>query len=141
MKEIPASMTKEQAFRIAIAGRTYDSFDYALPQQWVDKAANKTESDPSRLAEQFVWLYDDQAPTLGRPFPVTKWGRELLEDVEMKVLFCINCENQAVWEYQNCEGIPMSLCQTCKEAFELGQVNSEANISKIGESEDEGGDA
>jgi hypothetical protein len=41
------------------------------------------------------------------------------------MIFCINCDNEAIWFYLNEDNIPIGLCESCSEAFRLGQVNSE----------------
>lgn len=49
-------------------------------------------------------------------------------DTSKAVDYCINCDNEVDWYYFNEDGLPMGLCQTCSEAFELGQINPECNL-------------
>jgi len=47
------------------------TFDYALPQDWVDAVFQAIGILPTM---SFVWLYDDKAPMFGRPFPLDARG-------------------------------------------------------------------
>lgn len=51
------------------------SYDYALPQSWFNDVSDVTKQNPSG---HIVWLYDDLAPSFGRPFAVTLKGWILL---------------------------------------------------------------
>jgi hypothetical protein len=53
----------------------------------------------------------------------------------MANIFCNNgpCEAPAVWYYITEKGFHFHLCETCKDAFELGQVNPDAGITSIDE--------
>ena len=46
--------------------------------------------------------------------------------------FCMNCDNEAIYQYNNESGT-FQLCGTCEAAFELGQVNPDAEIKLINE--------
>lgn len=68
-----------------------DTFDYALPQGWVNACDNflfsvhAGASGVSNLIKgqsvvpHFVWLYDKQAKIFGRPFPLTTRGKRMLK--------------------------------------------------------------
>ena len=43
------------------------SFDYAVPQDWADNMRGLGVDPWGR----FVWLYDDVAPIMGRPYLIT----------------------------------------------------------------------
>ena len=58
---------------INLLGVDKQTFDYALPQQWVDEMV-KTVGDPRG---HFVWLYEKGSFT-GCPRPLTEEGIELL---------------------------------------------------------------
>jgi hypothetical protein len=47
------------------------------------------------------------------------------------------CEAEAVMYYVTEKGARFYLCQTCGDAFELGQVNPDAATSVIGSEEDD----
>ena len=67
-------MTKQDTCKADnyLTGKT---FDYALPQPWLDRIAEVTGK---YLPSGFVWLYDAQAPLFGRPYPITDEGAKLL---------------------------------------------------------------
>jgi hypothetical protein len=44
--------------------------------------------------------------------------------------FCINCDRVVDWYYTGEKGWKFGLCTACKEAFELGQANPNAEIVK-----------
>ena len=69
-------MTKQQAFEKAIKGKEYKTFDFALPQYWVDKMTKIWAYD--KITSNFVWLYDNYAPLSGRPFSITDEGNIIL---------------------------------------------------------------
>lgn len=52
---------------------------------------------------------------------------------EADVQYCNNdpCEAQAVWFYRTESGGVFNLCQTCKEAFELGQANQNSELEGL----------
>lgn len=51
----------------------------------------------------------------------------------METIYCYNdpCETEATHFYITSKGARFYLCYTCKEAFELGQVNAETDITDI----------
>jgi hypothetical protein len=53
-----------------------NTFDYALPQEWVDDFYNLMKVYPTSY---FVWIYDEYSPLFGRPYPITDEGKRLLE--------------------------------------------------------------
>ena len=57
------------------------TFDYALPQSWVDQHTEAFErlTNGARLIGAFVWLYDKQARTFGRPAPLYKEAADFLD--------------------------------------------------------------
>lgn len=84
-------MTKAE--RVKQLGLDKFTFDYALPQQWLDSAADfLKENYPEKYdnIEQgnpgpyevilggTVWLYDEHARYGGRPYPITPQAREAL---------------------------------------------------------------
>ena len=69
-------MTKQQAFEKAIKGKEYKTFDFALPQYWVDKMTKGWAYD--KITSNFVWLYDKHSSLSGRPFPITDEGEAIL---------------------------------------------------------------
>lgn len=56
-----------------------NTFDTALPQEWVDDVYAKTGVYPAPI---FVWVYDQQARYWGRPYPLTDEARALLARYE-----------------------------------------------------------
>ena len=56
------------------------SFDYALPQDWVDSLALKVKPlfTYDDIIFRLIWLYDDKAPVFGRPYPLDFIGKSLL---------------------------------------------------------------
>lgn len=71
---------KEEAMKRL--GKGDETFDYALPQPWVDKASEKAKKHGFQgldVVEGFVWLYDEKARMMGRPFPLTERARRILE--------------------------------------------------------------
>lgn len=75
----PESTTKNDAMKILeeklkteLPG--YQTFDYVLPQQWVDDVREKTGED---VGPHFVWIYE-QRSVFGRPFPITNEGKQIL---------------------------------------------------------------
>ena len=58
-----------------------DSFDYALPQKWVDKTqgiVNGSSLPSVNVVQHFIWLYDLEGGISGRPFPLTMTGEKIL---------------------------------------------------------------
>jgi hypothetical protein len=60
--------------------REKGSFDYALPQYWVDHVMATTGLFPNGV----VWLYDEKAPAFGRPYAVSMYGWWVLKLYEIK---------------------------------------------------------
>lgn len=48
-----------------------------------------------------------------------------------ETIYCDNCDNEALYYYTTEKGGRFHLCQTCKDAFELGQVNAEVDLLRI----------
>jgi hypothetical protein len=70
---IQDGMSMEQLVRLhGIEDETYDT---ALPQDWVDHVILTTKLNPF---SHFVWLYDEKAHLFGRPFPLDGIGIEIL---------------------------------------------------------------
>ena len=75
-------MTKQEA--VERAGLANASFDYALPQDWVDEMFAHIRCYPGvkfsydEIVSNIIWLYDDKAPLFGRPFPITFIGKSIL---------------------------------------------------------------
>lgn len=65
-----------------LAERIYGtmSFDYALPQGWLNNVANELEVSTGKIVSQFVWLYPDKS-ILGEPGPLTMEAVDLLEQL------------------------------------------------------------
>lgn len=76
------------------------SFDYALPQEWVNMAADKLDMD---VRGHFVWLYDNRALIMGRPFPLTCCGRVMLRVMNRTACTCYRVD-QGAWEPEHMEG-------------------------------------
>jgi len=57
------------------------NFDWAMPQEWFDKASNISGHNPSG---HVVWLYDRIAPVFGRPYGIDQIGRIICELVAQK---------------------------------------------------------
>ena len=53
------------------------TFDYALPQPWVDMV-QKLSGLEENICGNFVWIYDSRAKIFGRPFPLTAEGSVLI---------------------------------------------------------------
>jgi hypothetical protein len=72
-------MTKDDAAKyIGIKGQTYD---YALPETWVDSIVGLTGHTGSAICGNLVWLYDEANRTFGRPCALTTDGNKIIEDV------------------------------------------------------------
>lgn len=67
-------MTKEEL--VKQHGIENESFDYALPQQWVDEVKQLTGFDYDSITYGFVWHYGGLL--FGRPYPLTPTAREIL---------------------------------------------------------------
>jgi len=52
------------------------TYDYALPQPWVDDVENKTGENP---CPHFVWSYQEDGDVWGRPFPITEAGKLIMK--------------------------------------------------------------
>jgi hypothetical protein len=52
-----------------------ETYDYALPQTWVDMVHNDYNIPYRVIIDNFVWLYDEKAKVFGKPFPLTIAGR------------------------------------------------------------------
>lgn len=48
---------------------------------------------------------------------------------QLTAVLCGNCNTEAVFSYITETGATFLLCRTCKDAFELGQVNVEAELT------------
>jgi len=70
-----ARVTKEDC--VITLGLDAFTFDYALPQTWVDE--HFTDEQRQAAVGSFVWLYDGKAKLFGRPFPITSEGRKLFK--------------------------------------------------------------
>lgn len=56
---------------------------------------------------------------------------DVLEQKE--TVYCSNCDNEATRFYTTSKGCPFFFCETCAEAFEIGQVNSETELEYLSE--------
>lgn len=72
-------MTKQNA--ICARGLQDKTFDYALPQAWVEDVYLLTGIYP---APYFVWLYDGPTPW-GRACPICEAGKELLANYAQRL--------------------------------------------------------
>lgn len=92
----PPSMTKGE--RVKMLGLDKYSFDYALPQRWIEQAANylklhypykyaddKPLSAYETLRAGVIWLYDDHGGIFGRPYPLTAEAKSALS--KLKITF------------------------------------------------------
>ena len=75
-------MTKEQL--VKKLGLQEKTFDYALPQDWVDDVIHVTKCLYNEAC-MFVWLYDERGDSYGRPFPLTDEADELCEKYYKKI--------------------------------------------------------
>ncbi len=57
--------------------------------------------------------------------------------LELDGLFCLNCDADAVYFYRNDKGGKSFLCQTCADAFELGQTYPDIGLHFIEEEEED----
>ena len=91
-------MNKQEAVKMTLEaiGKTDMAFDYALPQDWLDKQANMlgrimllTAGDTDtidtcksqaydRILGQTVWAYP-QGSIFGQPLPITEDGRKIAQ--------------------------------------------------------------
>jgi hypothetical protein len=80
-------MTVREAAEAALAaGSIPQTFDYALPQPWVDMVHERTGIWPQHLG--MVWGYPDsgRGHIWGRPYGLTDEARELLARPEVESL-------------------------------------------------------
>jgi hypothetical protein len=72
---------RELAEELRASGDLCRTFDYALPQQWVDAVHDRTGVWPQTLG--MVWAYPDNGPghIWGRPFALTQEAAALLARV------------------------------------------------------------
>jgi len=76
---------KDKAALMEMTGKGRETYDYALPQPWVDEWCKKLKAQGvtyDDLIFGFVWLYDEEAKTFGRPFPLTNRARFILELIQ-----------------------------------------------------------
>ncbi len=57
-----------------------ETFDYALPQTWVDEVSKKTGDE---IAPHFVWLYDKEGGLFGRPSSISLKGNRILFKIRL----------------------------------------------------------
>ena len=70
-------MTKED--RMKEMGLENETFDYALPQNWVNAVYDVIGSDlKNSITGSFVWLYDESAKMFGRPASLNFDGNIIL---------------------------------------------------------------
>lgn len=75
-----APLTKvDMIHKLGLSNKT---FDYALPQPWVDRVYEETGIVP---VPHFVWLYDEKAKIFGRPYALTATGWVVLKMLEKEV--------------------------------------------------------
>lgn len=75
-------MTKQEA--VKQQGLEHETFDYALPQNWVDEVSKHLpEHLKNQIVNNFVWLYDDYsaARIFGRPASLSPGGNEILSHI------------------------------------------------------------
>lgn len=58
------------------------------------------------------------------------------DDDQSPVKHCNNCDNEAVGFYKTDKGSEFHLCQSCGEAFALGQVNSDKSFTVFSDDDD-----
>jgi hypothetical protein len=80
LESLPKRITRGELAERMFEGETYDM---ALPQQWVNHVL---EHLPEARSPEwgsfyfgFVWLYDEQAKHCGRPAPLFREAREMLD--------------------------------------------------------------
>jgi hypothetical protein len=67
------------------------SFDFALPQDWLDEVVQWCRFNGYRgysyrdILYGFVWMYDEKAKVFGRPYPLTYLTQHLLTKLPMKL--------------------------------------------------------
>lgn len=73
-------MTKADIVKaLELEGKT---FDYALPQNWVDKVREQLPLEmKDDVVPNFIWLYDDKSGLMGRPCSLSFRGNEILSYV------------------------------------------------------------
>jgi hypothetical protein len=72
-------MTKGDVTKLL--GIENETFDYALPQPWLDEAVKRTGHPYHSITGQFVWMYDGEHRFAGRPFALTGNANLLLVDI------------------------------------------------------------
>src|SRR5581483_1099697 len=72
-------VTKADA--VKIIGIENETFDYALPQPWVDEVVKVTGHPYPAIIGQLVWLYDAAYRYGGRPCALTLEANKLLGDI------------------------------------------------------------
>ncbi len=67
-----------------------DTFDYALPQEWVNIVRQYLPTElKDQIVPSFVWLYDKEAKLFGRPCSISFTGNEILAHIALRPqLFC-----------------------------------------------------
>lgn len=73
------AMTKGDAATYTYGGET---FDYALPQPWVDAMTKIFPYVP--IAGHFIWLYPE-GNLMGMPMPITRQGVEMLAELSLRI--------------------------------------------------------
>jgi len=89
--DLPMRPNTTKADRIRQLGLNEFTFDYAMPQDWLDRANNylrenypglygKDGLNPYQiLIGGIVWLYDKHGGLFGRPYPITRTAKDTLE--------------------------------------------------------------
>lgn len=72
----------KQLTKKELAERLYGSltFDYAIPQDWVNSVARELDIPSNQVANQFVWIYPDGS-VFGQAGPLTEEAVDLLEQL------------------------------------------------------------
>ena len=72
--------TKGELASEQLAGET---FDCALPQNWIDHMVKVLELEPSvNVAGHFVWHYPSNNSLFGQPHALTLTGQQWLESIQ-----------------------------------------------------------
>lgn len=102
-------MTKAEL--VKALGIDKESFDYALPQDWVDEVAKCLPGQMrGQIVPNFVWLYDEKAEIFGRPCSLSFEGNEILSHILMHPQLYLHAKHY--------ECPPLTL----QQAFLLGRV-------------------
>jgi len=105
-------MTKEDVTKSL--GLDKETFDYALPQDWVDKVYKCLPQNlQDGIVPHFVWLYDKEAKIFGRPCSISPMGNLILNSI-------INIPNLHM--NARCYVKPIPPTPTLQQAFLLGRV-------------------